>query len=143
MIEMEMSRDIKEYSPKIVGFLDKRQVVCVLVASTYGIPLFLMLKGLSITLKVTIVAVAMFPVLACGWAKAYGLPLEKFFFKCIMPMLMSPRKRLYKTNNIYGLEDKEIEKERLIMYRDIKPKKLKRKERKKKEELYRKCEARQ
>lgn len=136
MIEMEMSRDIQDFSPNIISFLNKRQVICLLIALAYGGPLFLLLGDMEITIKMTIVVVAMTPAIACGWVKRYNMALEKFFFKCIVPMFLTPRKRKYKTKDIYGFEDKAKEKERLIPFKEVKPKKLKRREKKREKMLY-------
>lgn len=142
MIEMEMSRDIQDFSPKVISFLNKRQVVCLLIGGAYSIPAFFAMDGLEITLKVTIMTILMTPAIACGWIKMYGMPLEKFFKKCIFPMFLSPRKRKYITKDTFGFEDPEKEKERLVTFKEIPQKKLKRKERKKREASYQKFNAR-
>ena len=67
MIEIEMSKDIRDFSPKLIGIFDARQLVCLGVASAYGIPLtFLLLKTLEmdISLALTIVVIAMAPPIA-------------------------------------------------------------------------------
>ena len=81
MIEIEMSKDIRDFSPKLIGIFDARQLVCLGVASAYGIPLtFLLLKTLEmdISLALTIVVIAMAPPIACGYVKLYGLYLDVF-----------------------------------------------------------------
>lgn len=142
MIEMEMSTDVKEYSPKIVAFLSKRQVACLAIGLSYGLPLFFAMKNVDMNLRATICTILMMPPIACGWIKMYGMPLEVFIFKCVIPLLTKPNKRKYMTEDIYGFEDKEKEKKRLVSFKNIQPKKLKRKEKKAKAKMYSKYNAR-
>lgn len=110
MIEIEMSKDIRDFSPKLIGIFDARQLVCLGIASAYGIPLtFLLLKTLEmdISLALTIVVIAMSPPIACGYVKLYGLHLDVFLLKCVLPMYIAPAKRRYKTVNRYAYLDPE------------------------------------
>ena len=128
MIEMEMSRDIQDYSPKVVSIFNRRQLICVSIAAAYGLPLFFALGDMDLTLKMSIVAVLVTPPIACGWVEMYGLPLERFFTRCIIPMWFSPRKRKYITKNPYGFLGPDAAKP--VTFKDIPKKKLRRKERK-------------
>ena len=46
MIEIEMSKDIRGFEPKIVGMLTKRQLICVLISCVIGGVFFLLLNFL-------------------------------------------------------------------------------------------------
>lgn len=107
MIEVEMSKDIKDFSPKIISIFDKRQLVCLGIATVLGWPVFLAIKdkGWDMTISCTIIALVVAFPLACGWVKMYGLPLEVFLLTCIVPMLFSPTKRKYKTVNSWEYLD--------------------------------------
>lgn len=105
MIEIEMSRDIKEYSPKVLAFLDKRQIICVSIAFAYTFPILLgrgPFANIQIVNRLLIVILAAAPVVACGWIKLYGIPIDKFLFDVIMPMYLTPTKRKYITKNELG-----------------------------------------
>ena len=78
MIQIEMSKDINDFSPKIISIFDKRQLVCVGLASAYGLPIVVNLTSVDIYTRLTIAIVLMFPVLMCGWVRLYGMYLEKF-----------------------------------------------------------------
>ena len=102
MIEIEMSRDIKEYSPKVLAFLDKRQVICVSIAIAYTFPIIMgwgFLADIEITTRLLIAMIAAAPAIVCGWVKVYGIPVDKFFFQTILPMYLSPMKRKYVTKD--------------------------------------------
>lgn len=102
MIEIEMSRDVKEYSPKVLAFLDKRQIVCVSIALIYTFPILLgsgPFADIEIVNRLLIVILAAAPVVACGWVKFYGIPVDKFLFNVILPMYLTSTKRKYVTKN--------------------------------------------
>lgn len=108
MIEIEMSRDIKEYSPKVLAFFDKKQIVCVSIAFAYTFPILLgwgPFESLEITTRLFIVILAGAPTVACGWIKIYGIPVDQFFIQTILPMYLSPTKRKYKTKDQFPSRD--------------------------------------
>lgn len=103
MIEVQMSKDIKEYEPKIIAFFTRRQVICIIIAACYAIPLYFLLDylELEISVSIPIVGVSLLPAIVCGWVKMYGMPFETFFFKCILPSLFYPTKRRYEDKNVF------------------------------------------
>ena len=113
MIEIEMSKDIKDFEPKLIGYFSARQLVCMGIACVLGIPLaLLLLKEMKIdmTIALLIIIVVMgFPI-ACGYVKLYGMYFDVFLFKCVIPMYLSPSKRKYKTVNTFEYFDPEKEK---------------------------------
>lgn len=101
MIEIEMSRDIREFSPKVLGPFDKRQLVVLIITVLVGVPLFMLLGPVPLQAKLIIVLIVCLPILLCGWVKMFGMPLEVFVMKFIIPTLFSPRKKVYMTDNAY------------------------------------------
>ena len=101
MIEIEMSRDIREFSPKVLGPFDKRQLVVLIIAVLVGVPLFMLLGPVPLQAKLIIILIVCLPILLCGWVKMFGMPLEVFVMKFIIPTLFSPRKKVYMTDNAY------------------------------------------
>ena len=101
MIEIEMSRDIREFSPKVLGPFDKRQLVVLVIAVLVGVPLFMLLGPVPLQAKLIIILIVCLPILLCGWVKMFGMPLEVFVMKFIIPTLFSPRKKVYMTDNTY------------------------------------------
>jgi len=98
MLEIEMSRDIKDFQPKVAGPFTLRQIVCLLLSLAYGVPLFFILSG-DIVTRIMIALFAMVPVLLCGWFKVYDEPFEKFIKIIIYNKFVKPVKRKYKVNN--------------------------------------------
>lgn len=109
MIEIEVSKDIKAHEVKLIGPFTGRQLICIGVSLTYGIPLLVLLPG-SFMVKSIITLVLMMPTIMCGWSRIYGMPLEKFAMKAIKSTLRSNR-RLYITRNRYSyLAEKDYNK---------------------------------
>lgn len=105
MLEIEMSKDIKNFEPKILGPLTLRQIVCSLIALSYGIPLFFLLGG-DIVVRIMVTLFAMVPALLCGWLKIYNEPFEKFVKIIFVNKFMKPAKRKYKIEGTMKEETK-------------------------------------
>ena len=101
MLEIKMSRDIREFSPKVLGPFDKRQIVVLAAAIFTGVPIFLLLGSLPLQFKLIVSLIVVLPILLCGWVKMFGMPLEVFVFKFILPTIFNPRKKIYITENYY------------------------------------------
>ena len=105
MIEVEMSKDIQDFSPKVIAFFDKRQLVCVGLAGLVGAAVYSATGFLSIDIRFTLVLLLAAPIAACGWVKLFGMPLDIFFLRCMLPIMMSPQKRKYVSENTYSYLD--------------------------------------
>lgn len=101
MIEIKMSRDIREFSPKVLGPFDKRQLIVLTISIFTGVPLFLLMGSLPLQFKLLVSIIVVLPILLCGWVKMFGMPLEVFVFKFIIPTIFNPRKKIYITENYY------------------------------------------
>lgn len=100
MIEIEMSRDIREFEPKIIGPLSVRQLVCVAIGAVIAIPLFMLVPG-PIEIRIVLAIFLAAPAFIAGFLKLYGMPAEKFFLKVLVPNLTNPTSRKYKTKNTF------------------------------------------
>lgn len=144
MIEIEMSKDIRAYEPKVVGMLTKRQLICVIIACAFGGVSFLFLNFLfpemDIFWKALISVIPAVPVLQCGWTKKYGMPLEVFVLKYQIPNAFRPPIYPYKTENSYlqYLSDKGKKYKADPLLRSIPEQKMTKKEKRQKEQLVRK-----
>lgn len=101
MIEVEMSKDLKDLSPKILGPFDKRQLICVGIGLAYALPLFFLLPIDNFMTKIIISIISMSPPLACGWCNLYGLPLEKFVIHIMKTKFKAPPIRVSASDTIY------------------------------------------
>lgn len=106
MIQIEMSKDINDFSPKIISIFDKRQLICTAIACAYGLPI-MMDKSVDVgfEVKLTVALALMFPVIACGWVKLYGMTLERFIIHIIKTNVIGTTKRYYATKNTMNLVD--------------------------------------
>lgn len=103
MINVEMAKDIQDFSPKVIAFLNRRQLICLAVGCAYALPIGLNAPLLigggdsEWTTRITLIVILLMPAIACGWVRMYGMPLEIFLIQCVMPMMLRPGKRLYHT----------------------------------------------
>lgn len=105
MIQIEMSKDIHDFSPKIISVFDKRQIVCIAIAGAYGLPFMLYATSVDIYTRITIAVVLMTPVVMCGWVNMYGMTLERFIWHIIKTRLFGSVRRYYATDNTFGYID--------------------------------------
>ena len=120
MIEVEMSKDIRDYSAKVLGPFTGKQLACLGLAAAYGVPLIILLP-FGLIPNIIIGMVCMLPVIACGWIKPYGIPLEKFLFKCMFPIILGKGRRKVRNKNDFDyLEKKKPEINKVIRNRKIK-----------------------
>lgn len=101
-IEKEIPRDISRYEAKAVGPFTARQLL-------YGVPAFGLALGAYFLTKQYIAddgaffvafIVAM-PLLLLGFAKPYGMHLEKFLSIVFVSLILAPKHRKYITENTY------------------------------------------
>lgn len=96
MVEVEMSRDIHEYEPKLVGPLTLRQLILVVIGLAYTVPAVIFIKIDNLTLRLLFGALLMIPVLACGWVPVMGMRIEQFLYAAIKDYFpKSKRVRVY------------------------------------------------
>lgn len=100
MLEIEMSKDIKNFEPKIIGPFTLRQIACIGISCAYGIPFFI-LFDVEIVTRVMVTLALMAPVILCGWIKIYDVHLEQFIKIIFISKFVKPSKRKYKTKSMY------------------------------------------
>lgn len=104
-----MSKDIKEFTPHIIGPFTRRQVICIAIACAYGIPVIMLLPIGDLTIRFMLGVVIMAPVVACGWVRPYNMPLEIFLAQVLKEMLLIPRKRKYVAEDVYIVPEENDE----------------------------------
>jgi len=100
MIEIRITKEIRDYEPKIVGPFTMRQAICLLI----GAPIcYFIIKFLSPIF--TIDVAAFFCVIpagigfAFGWAQPYGMKMEKFLKSIFVNRILAPTYRAFKIEN--------------------------------------------
>lgn len=112
MIEIEIPKDIKDYEPKLIGPFTTRQTICfaaivLIMVVGYNVLKLFFDNGLKVIIPLVVSAIPM----AIGWYKPYGMRFEKYALSQFQTVILPPKKRLYKVDNIYDQFDKIIEKE--------------------------------
>lgn len=109
MIEIRVTKDIREFEPKIVGPLTFRQLICLGI----GAPIcYVILKYLSPILTVDVAGffciIPAGAAYAIGWAEPYGMKMEKFLQSIFVNRVLAPANRKYKTVNTHEVLLKEL-----------------------------------
>ena len=132
MIAVRIPEEIRKYKEKIAFGLTARQLVCTLVALFICVPLYWFGRKyiLEDILAWIIIAIAI-PLEAVGFLKINGMPMEKFAVAAFKFEWLYPRKRKFKTENVWRSWQNEAIKEE-------QPKS--RKERKKRDKMKRDAE---
>lgn len=118
MLEIEMSKDIKNFEPKIIGPFTLRQIICSLIGFSYGIPIFFILGG-DIVVRIMVTLFLMVPAFLCGFLKVYNEPFEKFIKIIIKNKFIKPAKRKYKIAGTFK-EEKKAPITKVKRYKEIK-----------------------
>ena len=129
MIEVEMSRDVRDFEPKIIAFFTQRQLMCIGIGCAYAIPIALLLPTDDVFIKIIVALVLAAPAVICGWIKMFDMYFDKFFMDVLLPSFLNPQKRLYKSVNSYDeylkkLDDKkknEKKKKKIHYTREYRP----------------------
>lgn len=98
MIEIEMSQDIRDYAPKILGPLSLRQLIFTGAGVAIGFPVFALMKG-SVEIRLAVAVILAAPFFMCGFLKLFGMNAEVFLMKVMLPYFLNPRARKYETEN--------------------------------------------
>ena len=102
MIAVRIPEEIRKYKEKIAFGLTARQLVCTLVALFICVPLYWFGRKyiLEDILAWIIIAIAI-PLEAVGFLKINGMPMEKFAVAAFKFEWLYPRKRKFKTENVW------------------------------------------
>lgn len=110
MLMVNMSKDFREYSPKVIFSLTRRQALCLVPAALiYSRTPLLTRAGVPMEYAVLLLTIPVLPILACGWISIFGMPLEKFLYLVIKNYLLVPRTRYYSTERVFGYLDEDKE----------------------------------
>lgn len=110
MIVVEMNEDIRKKTVKVLGSFTFRQIICLIIGSSYAIPLGIALPT-DITIKIIVPMLSALPVIACGWVKMDGQYFETIAIRWIYKHFLTPSKRKKKDME-YVLLRKQLKKEK-------------------------------
>lgn len=119
MKKIKMTKDIRNYQPKIFGPFTFRQLICAAIALICGMPGMKIVfhelihdgdMGLGVMLTVFSVA----PAVLCGWANGNGTidgtPVEMYFLRVIYRLFLTPIRRKNICHNEYYEEYRKYKK---------------------------------
>lgn len=102
MIAVRIPEEIRKYKEKIAFGLTARQIISVILAGLICVPLYWFGKPYipEEILSWLIIIIAL-PLLSIGFLKFNGMPMEKFFVAWMKFEVVYPRKRKFRTDNVF------------------------------------------
>ena len=103
MAYVPIPKDLAQVKTKVIFNLTKRQLVCFGGGVLIGLPLFFILKTVLPGSAAALVMVfSMLPFFLFGMYEHNGQPLEKVLHYFIQNRFVRPKKRPYRTQNLYA-----------------------------------------
>lgn len=125
-----MSKDIRDFEPKVIGPFSMRQIICIAIGTVIAIPVAIILP-LPLEIRLIIAVFCAGPAIICAFMKMYGMNPEIFFINVFLPYYINPKSRKYITTHstntintseyIMGMVEAEKKKQQ----NEAKPKKIK------------------
>ena len=110
MAYVPVPKDLTHVRQKVLFNLTRRQLVCFLGDALVGAPLFYLLKPhVSSSVASLIMVLVMMPFILLGVYEKNGEPLEVVLRHIIESRYLRPRRRIYQTQNIYALLEKQAQ----------------------------------
>lgn len=107
-------KDLTQVKTKVFFHLTARQLICFGSGLLVGLPLFFLIsKVLSGSMATVIMICVMLPFFLFGLYEKNGQPLEKVLRYYILSRFLRPKKRPYRTENVYAalMRQEKLEKE--------------------------------
>ena len=110
MAYVPVPKDLNAVKTKVMFNLTKRQILCFGGGALIGVPLFFLTKNaLPGSVATFLMIFAMMPFFALGLYEKNGEPLEVVLRHIIESRYLRPRRRIYQTQNIYALLEKQAQ----------------------------------
>lgn len=104
MIEVKVPKEIRAYREKLFFGLNLRQTICGVLAIVLNIPIYIYLRPvIGDDLAAWIIICIAAPFFFIGFFQYNGMPFEQFALCIIRFQLLAPRKRKYKSENLYDI----------------------------------------
>ena len=106
---VKIPKDLNDIKEKFIMGFTKRQVICFGIGLVIGLPVFFLTRtALGMSGAIFAMGACAAPAILCGLFKKNGVFLEKQA-KFIFEYFTRPRKRYYKTTNIFECIERHIE----------------------------------
>ncbi len=109
-LTVQMTDDIRKYETKAIGPFTMRQAICLSLGVLFSLPVGILVDT-TIDNKILIMSIIVAPFLASGYIKVDGMRFEILIIRYIYRSVLTPRKRKYKTQNVFREEIARIEEE--------------------------------
>ena len=110
MAYVSIPKDLSRIKSKFILGLTKRQTVCFGAAAAMGLPLFFLLRRfLPVSAAAFLMIIVMLPWFLFAIYERNGQPLEKFLKCVITTRFISPKRRVYQTDNLYAATGRQKE----------------------------------
>ncbi len=101
-MEININKDIREYTEGVFFGLNLRQLVCSGLAVASAVAVYFGARGTVANDMITYLCIAVaVPFAAIGFIKYNGMPMEKIFVAWLKDNFIVPRRLTIKSNNIY------------------------------------------
>jgi len=106
---VQIPKDLNDIKEKFIMGFTKRQVICFGIGLVLGAPVFFIARNyVGMSTAIIAMGVVAAPAILCGLYKKNGVFLEKQA-KFMREYFTRPRKRYYKTTNIFMAVERQIE----------------------------------
>jgi len=104
LIEVRIPKEIRTYKEKLFFGLNIRQTVCIVLAIAINVPIYIFIRPyIGDDLAGWIIIFTAMPLILIGFFNYNGMPFEQFLTCIVRFQFLTPPKRIYKTENIYGI----------------------------------------
>ena len=101
-MEININKDIREYTEGVFFGLNLRQLICSGLAVASAVAVYFGARGTMANDVITYLCIAVaIPFAAIGFIKYNGMPMEKIFVAWFKDCFLCPRRLNVRANNIY------------------------------------------
>ena len=97
-----MNKDVRTFEPKIMGPFTRRQLISLVIAAAYAGPIAIAVPG-DPMMKVLLGCILAIQAILCGFIDILGMPLLQFITYCVIPSLINPKVRKFKSETSYEM----------------------------------------
>ena len=101
-MEININKDIREYTEAVFFGLNLRQLICSGLAVASAVTVYFYCRNTVSQEMITYICIAVAaPFAAIGFIKYNGMPMEKIFWAWLTDNFLVPRRLTVKANNVY------------------------------------------
>ena len=106
MAFVSVPKDLTKVKNKVVLNLTKRQLICLSIAASIGLPFYFLTRGtIGTSNAATGMVLLMLPAFMFAMYEKDGMPLEKILWNIINVKFLNPAVRRYEVENMYEMQE--------------------------------------